>query len=257
MVTNRQNNLGSTDVVSYEEFNAITESKILLSHLVISTRIDKVLGTNPEVIFKVIASVVKENIGIKVIFLSSVSVYGESLDPRNEESSLLANSTYGRSKILFEKFLINSVPSENLSILRIGNLFGLRKFDDVVNLFNRKIENHEFLNVPAVPIYRDFISEKYLSRFLVEQLESDFFLAGVINFASGVSITINDLVHLFELYYYRKIFTLENVEKPEIMHSFIDVSKLKAVSNLEVLDFHQTLFEYLGVLNSTTSRDYH
>lgn len=93
----------------------------------------------------------RENSIKKIIFTSSIAVYGESHDKKSESDPLLASSAYGKSKILGENILRQEVMSgeaEQLIIVRPGVVFGLGEngnFDRLKKAFK----------YPVVPILGD------------------------------------------------------------------------------------------------------
>jgi len=74
----------------------------------------------------------------KVIYLSSISIYGDSSDPLNEMSAPNPHSFYGRSKWEGEKQLNVLKRDRQVFILRSGNVYGYNpsyRIDAVVNRF--------------------------------------------------------------------------------------------------------------------------
>jgi len=74
----------------------------------------------------------------KVIYLSSISIYGDSTDPLNEMTSPNPHSFYGRSKWEGEKQLKVLSRDRRVHIFRSGNVYGYNpsyRIDAVVNRF--------------------------------------------------------------------------------------------------------------------------
>ena len=79
----------------------------------------------------------KSNVS-KVIYLSSISIYGDSTEPLNEDSVPNPHSFYGRSKWEGEKQLNVLKKDRQVFILRSGNVYGYNpsyRIDAVVNRF--------------------------------------------------------------------------------------------------------------------------
>jgi UDP-glucose 4-epimerase len=79
----------------------------------------------------------KSNVS-KVIYLSSISIYGDSTEPLNEDSIPNPHSFYGRSKWEGEKQLNVLKKDRQVFILRSGNVYGYNpsyRIDAVVNRF--------------------------------------------------------------------------------------------------------------------------
>ncbi|HJW31371.1 MAG TPA: NAD-dependent epimerase/dehydratase [Saprospiraceae bacterium] len=74
----------------------------------------------------------------KIIYLSSIAIYGDGQDPLTEESAPLPQSFYGRSKWEGEKQLNVLHRDRKVFILRSGNVYGYNpsyRIDAVVNRF--------------------------------------------------------------------------------------------------------------------------
>lgn len=99
----------------------------------------------------------------KLIFASTVSVYGSSKDELDIDSDLNAQTFYGISKVHAEQHVrrLNDKDGLKVYILRIGNVYGYSKsmrFDSVINKF---IFEANFLNKLSIhgngEQYRSFI----------------------------------------------------------------------------------------------------
>src|SRR6187401_206196 len=85
-----------------------------------------------------LAYAIEQSTVSKVIYLSSISIYGDSMQPLNEESVPNPHSFYGRSKWEGEKQLNVLNRDRQVYILRSGNVYGYNpsyRIDAVVNRF--------------------------------------------------------------------------------------------------------------------------
>ena len=85
-----------------------------------------------------LAYAIEQSTVSKAIYLSSISIYGDSLDPVNESTIPNPQSFYGRSKLEGEKQLNVLNRDRQVFILRSGNVYGYNpsyRIDAVVNRF--------------------------------------------------------------------------------------------------------------------------
>lgn len=135
-----------------------------------------------------------------VLYLSSVSVYGQKSILCTEKTTSNPLNSYGRAKYALENYLQDNLNS-NLIIARISNVFGDKNFNDVVNRIINSLDNGETLSLssPAV-IERDLISIVTVVRCIERLLKSDHSTKEpqVFNISSGESITLEKLHALIE-----------------------------------------------------------
>ncbi|MBZ9571321.1 GDP-mannose 4,6-dehydratase [Methanobrevibacter sp. TMH8] len=187
---------------------------------------------------------------LKVIFSSSSAVYGENPNiPLKETEPLMPTSPYAASKASCELYCQSFWESFGLSSisLRYFNVFGPRQ--DVNSQYAAVIPNfiHSIINGKQPIIYgdgeqsRDFIYVKDIVKSNILAAKSDY--NGIINIASGESMTINQLYE-----------TVKNILKSEltpiyeekrfgdIKHSLADVENMKNIKfNIDSSDFKKQL----------------
>ena len=86
---------------------------------------------------------------IRLIFLSSREVYGETINEIDENHSLKPNNVYGISKYLAEKMILSEHKKSNLEhiILRLSNVFGPGGKSGVNKIIQSAVQNNKiFLN---------------------------------------------------------------------------------------------------------------
>jgi UDP-glucose 4-epimerase len=85
-----------------------------------------------------VARICSEFPNIKIIFASSASVYGHTDIPISERENVNPDCHYGISKYKAEQQLMAYCSNSDLTILRIGNVYGINesfRLDSVVNKF--------------------------------------------------------------------------------------------------------------------------
>ena len=136
----------------------------------------------------------------KLINLSSVSVYGNTLTPADENHPLAAINPYGQAKIALEQYC-DLYMNTNICHLRISNVFGDNAFDDIVNRLLQSQKVHKVHPVvEPVEIERDFISIDSLVN-VVYTLLSDVRQKPnhqVFNVSSGYSISLQQLIKMVQ-----------------------------------------------------------
>ncbi len=160
----------------------------------------------------------------KIIFLSSVSVYGNS----NPKVSLL--NDYAKKCFFSEKIVQKYF--KNYLILRISNLFGkyrtkLGTIEKLIMTY-RNIKTFAFLKKNVV---RSYLSIEEFSQIIekILRLES---LKGIYDVSNKNYIfTMEDLIKKFENFYKNEIILNRNIVNVEINRSIIKSSKLLKLIN--------------------------
>lgn len=213
------------------------------ANVIVSTRMDR-LGMN-----QVYEDLIKRLLELhpkRIFLLSSVAVYGDSLDPRSEISKRAPVTLYGKSKALEEDILLRLKPNNcELVIFRISNVFGHIFFDDFVN--------HIFLStkmkIPARVIdqgrtTRNFIWFDDLIQIL-SQLISIKSLPAVLNIGANNSINLQSLVNEIEIILDKKIQIVESSDMLDIVaNSIIDTSELRQILNFKMTEIDIALRNY-------------
>jgi hypothetical protein len=135
----------------------------------------------------------------RVILFSSGSVYGESIGFSNEDSRLEPVNTYGRHKLLEEIKTVDTFRGRaQILVLRISNVYGDRRFDDVVNRCIKSIKEGTPLTVySGGTLTRDFIYVEDLTKILGCLIDNDLSSElEYLNLSSGKTVSIMDLVEL-------------------------------------------------------------
>lgn len=97
-----------------------------------------------------VAQICSEFPGLKVLYSSSASVYGHTDIPVNEDAIIKPDCHYGISKYKAEKQLNAYCEKSNLTIVRIGNVYGVNesiRIDSVVNKFLFEANTTNLINI--------------------------------------------------------------------------------------------------------------
>jgi UDP-glucose 4-epimerase len=136
-----------------------------------------------------------------IIYLSSLSVYGDNLDHNHltEQDDTFQNTYYGKSKFIAEQILLKS-NINNLTILRLPLVYG--NFDNSLS-YGPTLFRH--LLKKQLPIYiygdgtelREFLYIKVLSNF-VHYLSNCKYKPPIINLVSGKSHSFINILNLLK-----------------------------------------------------------
>ncbi|MEK4158879.1 NAD-dependent epimerase/dehydratase family protein [Paenibacillus odorifer] len=172
----------------------------------------------------------------KIIYASSAAVYGNpDYLPINEDHQIHPISYYGISKYTPEQYIRTFCSNNelNYTILRYANVFGERQDakgeGGVVAIFLDRLLNHE-----PPSLYgdgeqtRDFIYVKDIvsaNLFVMDKGNNDLF-----NVSTGEGVSLNNLYDLMNSGLKKNITPIfESPRKGDILHSYLDNAKLKAL----------------------------
>jgi nucleoside-diphosphate-sugar epimerase len=169
-----------------------------------------------------------------IINLSSVAVYGQNPGINYETTVPKPINPYGQSKLDLEVYL-DTFALSKVCNLRISNVFGDSKFNDIVNKMITAASNNTTINlVEPHKVYRDYISIDFLIVVLkgfidsLHQLNS----RNQFNLSSGTSINLLELKEFIEVSLGSQIAS----NTSELTLETIEISK---VSNLNVSQYLQ------------------
>lgn len=184
-----------------------------------------------------------------IVYLSSGgAIYGDYLRKvHNEEDAVYPKSSYGVVKLAIEKYLLSysELYGFNTLILRLSNPFGPYHYNEkqgIINVAIRKaLRGEKFQIWGSGDGVKDYIYIEDVCRIII-QLVEDGIHSGVYNVASGMSISVNDIVRHIT----KKIpnFCSEHIEASAVdVQSFeLDITKLRSKLNgLKFTDFEQAL----------------
>jgi len=179
----------------------------------------------------------KNNNVKKIVFSSSSAIYGENPNmPLKENEVPLPASPYAAAKASCELYCQSFTKNYNLATvsLRYFNVFGPKQ--DVNSQYAAVIPNfiHALVNNEQPIIYgdgeqsRDFIYVKDVVKANIAACESDY--NGVLNVASGTSLSINDLFKIIKKVLNSNIDPKFLDDRPgDIKHSLANIEGLKNI----------------------------
>lgn len=139
----------------------------------------------------------------KLIYLSSVSVYGSGESAKNIDSTLNPRTFYGISKMRGEEHVQRLSEKVSTSIIRCGNVYGFNRsmrFDAVINKFLFEANFHSKINIHGDGgqhrpfVHLDTVCERLINVLLEENSEP------MLNLVEH-NYSINDIVEVLkELY---------------------------------------------------------
>jgi dTDP-4-dehydrorhamnose reductase len=176
---------------------------------------------------------------------SSVAVYGDSEEFKSELATANPVNLYGQSKLSIEKVLTSLEGAENLTNLRISNLFGLAGFADFTNLSILRISSGEILEIPFEECSRDFIDVLFLFKFLHHWVETKISLPLYLNFASNRSCLLTDWASTIADALNKEVIFERSFEE-KLVNSHIDNSLLGHFWVEPFPDSNDLLREYLN-----------
>ena len=137
----------------------------------------------------------KKNIR-KIIFTSSVAVYGFATPNTDETGEIKPFNEYGRTKFLAEEVYRewNKLPKNSLIIVRPTVIFGPGNRGNVFNLF-KQIANGPFIMVGSGENKKSMASVFNVAAFLDACIKSQQ-KYGLYNYTDGPDLSMNDLVKL-------------------------------------------------------------
>jgi dTDP-4-dehydrorhamnose reductase len=240
-------NLYNNRVISYQ-YGEIAKivNDIEVEKCIVTTRIDLLTKEQESLIYDDIKSLA--SIGCEFINLSSVSVYGSSLLPKNEDAEFNPVNKYGEMKMKIEITLSEIIQDEKLLNLRIANLFGKKGFTDLTNRTLNYLQNNQKINIPSNHNLRDFIFYNDLEIFIEDWVLNRFRSYGNMNFASGISVSVEDWIKSIGKATNRSPEFGKEFEEP-LQYSVIDHQKLKKVWKKSITDANLGLIKYVNALN--------
>ncbi len=176
----------------------------------------------------VLKACIQNKIG-KIIFASSASVYGNCNElPITEETNTNPTSPYGSSKLSAENEIKKIVDEFGIRyiILRMFNVYGKgqnKQYAGVISKFLKNIsENKEIVIYGDGEQTRDFISINDIVESFDCAIKSK--SNGTYNIASGISVSINELVQImFDIFRKKPRIKFQEEHKGDIKNSVADI----------------------------------
>jgi nucleoside-diphosphate-sugar epimerase len=183
--------------------------------------------------FNLLNSCVKNNVK-KIILVSSINVYGNSLnDPSNEESELNPQTNYGLIKLLTEKLYqdFSKIYNLDITILRMSNLYGPNKKVGYISyLINSAV--HPTQNIVAYNNgnqLRDILFIDDAIDGIIKSIKKSMTGFNIFNISSGFKYSINEIIEEIENVSNQKLNIDYSKEIPDEICIWANNSKAKSV----------------------------
>ena len=181
------------------------------------------------------------NYDVKLVFTSSMAVYGDQPSPFNEQMTPRPIDPYGIAKYAIEQDIKVAAEQHGLRyiIIRPHNVIGIRqniwdKYRNVVGIFIRKVLSRE-----PILIYGDGEQTRAFSdiKYYMEPFEKLIYFCDneMFNIGADKTYTINQLANMVESVAKSNGFEVEKIHaesRHEVKHAHCDHSKAK-----EILEF--------------------
>tara|TARA_B110000027_G_C16120579_1_gene302612 strand:+ start:75 stop:995 length:921 start_codon:yes stop_codon:yes gene_type:complete len=179
-------------------------------------------------------------------FSSSAAVYGNHKLKVTEKSKCRANNFYGKTKLLFENFLLKEKSNIDVTIARFFNIISHNNDDkNRISFFNNLancIDNNKKFSIYGNNFntkdgfcYRDFIEMKSLINFTIRLIKiKKKNKVNIFNIGTGTATSIGEIIMLMKKKFKKDFnFQILKANKSEIPYSCADVSKLKKILNIK------------------------
>ena len=145
----------------------------------------------------------KKKKNIRIILISSISVYGENLQrPSKESDALNPKTTYGLVKLITEKIYQNYSKSNNMNItvLRLSTLYGPFKTTGfLVNLINSINNNVKITVYNNGNQIRDMLFVEDAANGIIQAIKKPQKGFSIFNISSGKQYKIIDIIKIVEM----------------------------------------------------------
>ena len=193
-------------------YGDITNTNFLENYISDGDMIVNLVGQENEYMFKqniigsynLLNSAIKKK-NIKIIFASSLLVYGESTKQLSDEMDLPKPvSNYGVVKLLSENLynIYSKSFGLDVTILRFSNIYGPKSKSGIIVKCIQSIEQQDPINIyENGDQVRDFLHVDDASEAILSVLTSSY-QSGfkIFNISSGIGIKINKIIDLIEKY---------------------------------------------------------
>ena len=168
---------------------------------------------------------------IKIILISSVNVYQENLKkPSKETDNPVPKTTYGKIKLLTEELykIYSDKYNLDVTILRLGNIYGYDKKDGVISNILKSIKNNKTITITHNGNQiRDYLFIDDAVEGIVSAIKYKKKGFNIFNIASGKKYTTKKIIKNIENIFEKKLLTKIIKDEPDEKCIWIDISKAK------------------------------
>ena len=170
----------------------------------------------------------------KIIFFSSVAVYGQSNNPLDETSKIGYRNHYGKSKYLaeevYKKWQKKNYLENQLIIIRPTAIYGINNFNNVTRLLNIVKKRIVFFPGDARNI-KSIAFVENLVNFTLKVIQITKQKIKIYNYADSPSLSMEDLIYLCSKHYNQNFFLLIKVNKVFIDFLIFILKKISFMSS--------------------------
>ena len=217
----------NANVTSYLNYQEIDFRNVDL--VIVGVRYERLNAFSKNLLNLILFELTKPDCRAQIIVLSSVAVYGDSLEVCDENYLRLGQTEYASGKIELENSIIRTFDSSRFNILRISNIYGVFAQNDVVNSILTSLLTDREVKLPTEDNFRDFIYLKDFLEILDSLVINPTNFPSILNVGTGVSVSIYQLCSILTTLIDKDFETtfLKKVIKSQHINSFIDVKLLK------------------------------
>jgi hypothetical protein len=106
----------------------------------------------------------------KIVFLSSIAVYGENCSDVRRTSIAKPRTIYGQKKLELEKLIIDNVGSNNVVILRISNIINLEDIKTPLGAIYKLLSSSISEKRMFLSETRDYVDKEFVCAVIAEKL---------------------------------------------------------------------------------------
>ena len=168
----------------------------------------------------------------KIIFTSSMAVYGRNSPKMNENSNCRPVSVYGKSKLMGEKVLLSKVNKINIVILRLFNVYGPdqdlnNEVQGMFSIYLRHAITYKKIFVKgSLSRVRDFI---YIDD-VVSALKYKFIKSDIYNVGTGKPTKVINVIKLIfknlKIKFKKNLIQNIKIHKGDTHVSYADINKI-------------------------------
>jgi|AP95_1055475.scaffolds.fasta_scaffold08256_3 UDP-glucose 4-epimerase len=225
-------------------YGDITDKKILENNIADGDIIINLIGQENENMFdenikasyNLLNSAIKKN-NIKIIFISSILVYGESIKHESSEQDIpKPTSDYGIIKLLAENIYstYHRLFGLNITVLRFSNIYGPKKKSGIITKCFQALKQQKSVIISHNGNQtRDFLHVEDAVEAILSVLKKQPSGFEIFNISSGTGIKVNQIINLIEKHTKKIIPKKFVIEESDIKH--IVGNNLKAKKHLNFL----------------------
>ena len=168
---------------------------------------------------------------VRLVHISTIAVYG-SAENCNEESPLNPETSYATAKAFAEQLLLENYNKENITILRLANLYGSHQMKGVSAYLLRSYHSDRKLNFNNDgSLTRSFMHVKDCADIVTEVVKNRE-VAGIFNVKGHETFSVMELIQEFEKRFKVSFETNFSQDLPWENINSLDDSKLRSIIDL-------------------------